>query len=294
MILGVAPGRVFGAASSVSASSLTVTVPAKVELAGPGDSAAQAEIGIGYKVGLNRAVSTGAANLHLFLLVAPESGGVTVAETDDTRGVTMPQGLGASPRLSCKLRAAMRIGKLRKLRRVRLRAALRYRYDRARLIWKLPRRATGVEIGVWRGGNASTLLRWTRPRRLYLVDPWAHIERSGAMYAKKSQDEMDDICTFVRERFAGDSRVEIMRATSAAFDRPVDWAYIDGDHTYEGVLADLRTLWPLTRVCLAGDDYGAKGWWDDGVTRAVDQFCDENPCDKTIMGAQFLISKRRA
>jgi hypothetical protein len=118
------------------------------------------------------------------------------------------------------------------------------------------------------------------------------------MYSK-GQDEMDGIYQAVLRRFQNRiarQEVSVIRTTSslAAIELPpLDWVYIDGDHTYEGVTADLGAFWPLIRAggCLAGDDYEVEGWWKDGVTRAVDEFCLEQEFERTIIGSQFLIRK---
>src|SRR4029077_17877878 len=102
------------------------------------------------------------------------------------------------------------------------------------------------------------------------------------------------------ERFAREiarGEVVIHRAPSvvAVAELPaLDWVYIDGDHTYEGVWADLRSCWTkLSRGgCMAGDDYGVRGWWKDGVTRAVDEFAASVDCEKRIIGTQFLLRRR--
>ena len=54
----------------------------------------------------------------------------------------------------------------------------------------------------------------------------------------------------------------------------LDFVYVDGNHRYEFVKADLEAYAPKIRAggFLAGDDYGVEGWWDDGVTQAVDEF----------------------
>lgn len=43
--------------------------------------------------------------------------------------------------------------------------------------------------------------------------------------------------------------------------------------------------------CLAGDDYGVEGWWEDGVTRAVEEFATSAGCEKVVLGSQFLLRK---
>lgn len=159
---------------------------------------------------------------------------------------------------------------------------------RRRLLDNLPKNGVGVEVGVWRGDFSARILDVARPKKLHLVDPWQAIgeERyEGARYGgdlDEGQAEMDAIHAFVLERFAREREqglVEVHRATSgeaaAAFpDGGLDFVYVDGDHTYDAVKADLEAYAPKLRDggLLAGDDYGVTGWWEDGVTRAVDEF----------------------
>jgi hypothetical protein len=93
---------------------------------------------------------------------------------------------------------------------------------------------------------------------------------------------MDERYGYVRGRFStelAEARVVIHRQSSAdAAERfselELDWVYIDADHTYPEVLSDLRGWARTVRVggLVLGDDYGVVGWWDDGVTRAVNHF----------------------
>ena len=186
-----------------------------------------------------------------------------------------------------------------------LRAALRRRKRRRELIALLPKNGVGVEVGVWKGDFSARLLRGAKPRKLYLIDPWQHSSHSGAWYAEKDEEEMADIREEVVARFArqiqrervvviaNQSQDAVRQLTSAHRSDLFDWAYLDGDHTYEAVLAYLRAFWTLIRDggCLAGDDYGIKGWWNDGVTQAVDQFVASVDRSPVILGSQFLIRK---
>jgi predicted O-methyltransferase YrrM len=175
-------------------------------------------------------------------------------------------------------------------------AGLRHYRRRRALIALLPKKGVGAEIGVWKGDFSARLLRGAQPRKLYLIDPWQHSSHAGAWYAQKDHEDMARIREAVIRRFAHDERVVVMPVRSLDGAEQVgqlDWAYLDGDHTYDAVSADLRTFWPLIRDggCLAGDDYGIKGWWDDGVTRSVDEFSASIGCEKTIIGSQFLLRK---
>jgi hypothetical protein len=118
---------------------------------------------------------------------------------------------------------------------------------------------------------------------------------------------MDEIHESVRHRFRAqidDGQVEVLRLPSVEAARRLsglDWVYIDGDHTYEGVRADLAA-WAAalggpttnggTGGIIAGDDYGVRGWWEDGVTRAVDEFVAVERAELKVLGTQFMIRLR--
>jgi hypothetical protein len=190
----------------------------------------------------------------------------------------------------------------------RLRQA-RHRQERARLLRRLPKRSVGVEIGVWAGDLSAAILRAVRPTRLHLLDPWAFApdERyEQAWYGGAragSQVEMDQVYERVLQRFEteiADGAVVIHRSTSAEAaaefeDASLDWVYVDGNHLYEYVQTDLALFAPKVRPggLLAGDDYGAAGWWDDGVRRAVDRFLvtQAGAYEPVVLRDQFLLRR---
>jgi deazaflavin-dependent oxidoreductase (nitroreductase family) len=110
---------------------------------------------------------------------------------------------------------------------------------------------------------------------------------------------MDAIHDGVCRRFGGpiaSGQVVVLRARSAeAADQvePLDWVYIDGDHTYHAVKADLKRFYQLLKPggVIAGDDYAMAGWWEDGVTRAVDEFVASHGITPTFLGHQFLFTR---
>ncbi|MFL6040985.1 MAG: class I SAM-dependent methyltransferase [Gaiellales bacterium] len=159
---------------------------------------------------------------------------------------------------------------------------------RQSLLNRLPRGAVCAEIGVWKGDFSSKLLEVARPRHLHLVDPWIAYEseeyessRYGGQL-QSGQADMDAIYESVLKRFARQRakgivtvhRLPSVEAAAGLPDGELDFVYIDGNHTYEFVKADLECYAPKLRPggYLAGDDYGVRGWWEDGVTRAVDEF----------------------
>ena len=122
---------------------------------------------------------------------------------------------------------------------------------------RMPKRAVCAELGVWKGDFSQEILRVTRPRRLHLIDPW-HCEE-GEEYkdepygaAKGSQASLDGMHKDVHTRFRSEIArgiVTIHRETSAeAADRfPIEyfgWIYIDGNHSYDFIKADLQIYMP--------------------------------------------------
>ncbi len=158
-----------------------------------------------------------------------------------------------------------------------------------------------------RGDFAAAILRSRRPSQLHLIDAWEYrteAEYEHASYGGHSgdgQQRMDAMYESVIDRFRSEiecGQVIVRRARSvdaAAFfpDESLDWVYIDADHAYEGAKRDLDAYFRVLKSggFMAGDDYGHMGgWFQDGVTRAVDEFAGR--CTEvTIIGTQFLLKK---
>lgn len=132
---------------------------------------------------------------------------------------------------------------------------------------------TGVEVGVQRGDFADVIAQgWTGT--MYLVDPWKQV--TAFLYP----DDHDENYRYVRERFSGMDRIKPMRSLSveaaATFaDGSLDWVYLDADHAYDSIKADLRAWWPKVRIggMFCGHDYFTDEGFD--VVRAVDEFAAE-------------------
>jgi Methyltransferase domain len=174
------------------------------------------------------------------------------------------------------------------------------------LLLKLRRtRGNGAEVGSWKGDSAARFVRWVNPKRLTLIDPWQHTEMTGyefAMYAGEGgQADMERVYESVLARFKDEiaqGRIVVRRESSLQAaddwaDGSLDWVYIDGDHRYDAVRADLEAWWLHLKPggVLTGDDFNRKGWWSDGVTKAVTDFAQAHSCPVKVVGAQFLIRK---
>jgi hypothetical protein len=161
---------------------------------------------------------------------------------------------------------------------------------RSRLLCLVPAGGICAEIGVWKGDFSQRILDAVEPAELHLIDPWRAMQDDAyedAWYGgmlEHGQRDMDALHRSVLDRFAparDAGIVQIHRLPSAEAaprfpDAYFDFVYIDGNHYEEYVRADLEAWAPKVRLggIIAGDDYGLEGWWDDGVTRAVDEFVD--------------------
>lgn len=141
-----------------------------------------------------------------------------------------------------------------------------------------------VEIGTHRGESALIISAFPSVHKLYTVD-----------------STLGDCIAEVEQRLANrlrENRVEIIRQTSLAFSKTlepesVDVVYVDGDHSYDAVSADIAAYWPLIRKngFLAGHDYCET---HADVMFAVDEFLAAHPDLKMhwFEDSSWLIHKR--
>lgn len=179
-------------------------------------------------------------------------------------------------------------------------------YPRLYLLRRMPKNAVCAEIGAWEGGFSETILKKTKPSKFYIIDPYMYVpDYTKAWYGgDKGQVKMDKIYESVKQRFSPEiekGQVEMIRKTSdealnSFKNNALDWVYIDGNHKYEFVIEDLKNSWKKVKVggFITGDDYGAVGWWGDGVTKAVHEFIDlKKDSMKTVAlrETQFILQK---
>jgi predicted O-methyltransferase YrrM len=144
----------------------------------------------------------------------------------------------------------------------------------------VPSDATLVEIGVWQGRSsiymAEALKEIGKPAKFYLIDSFD----GGKLLANVAASLDRPLLSILREHIlaagVSDQITAIIDKSSVIAagqfaDGSVDFAFIDADHDYESVRADLGAWWPKIKPggILAGHDYGT--CWV-GVTQAVDEF----------------------
>ena len=135
-----------------------------------------------------------------------------------------------------------------------------------------------IEVGSYRGESAQIFLGTNRFSRIYCIDPWKmyYDANDGAAFTDMSEVEKD-----FDQRVGGDCRVVKVKGTiddflSAYPDIKIDFAYVDGCHTYEAVKHDLQCILSSCppHVAVGGHDYADNLW--EGVKRAIKE-CVGNP-----------------
>jgi hypothetical protein len=147
-----------------------------------------------------------------------------------------------------------------------------------------------VEVGVWTGHLSKYMLEQcvVDLNAYYMVDPWKDVGDPLHTNAKVSAsgETWDTILEKVKsleKRYYPVARVMRMTSLAAAKCFPMeslDLVFIDADHRYNMVKADIKAWWPKVRVggILCGHDYlpesAANATLErkyGGVARAVDE-----------------------
>lgn len=145
-----------------------------------------------------------------------------------------------------------------------------------------------VEIGTGFGENALSLLHELSIERLYCIDPFVPYldgdDKIQTIYSSMSEHTLKSLLkfknvTFIR-KFSSEACEEIPEN--------VDFVYIDGNHSYKYVLADLRDYYPLIheKGIIAGHDV----LWSS-VRKSLDDFCREKTIRPFVLPPDWIITK---
>jgi hypothetical protein len=145
----------------------------------------------------------------------------------------------------------------------------------------------GAEIGVWRGAYSAQFCDANPRLQMLCVDPWASyqgwLDTKNAMGFDEASAFIEQAYRDACERLAGlNCRILRQFSVDAAAEVPDDslhFVYIDANHSYDAVLADLHAWSPKVRsggiVC--GHDYRIfKNKPTIHVVEAVHTFTREN------------------
>lgn len=156
-----------------------------------------------------------------------------------------------------------------------------------------------AEIGV-HVAEFSSAIYALQPRSLLLVDPWKYCDENKNLVMNTSQRDYDQRYEGVCRTFGDKPNVTILREFSvdAALqvrDESLDVVYVDGNHDFLYVLADLFVWFPKLRKggWMAGHDNCNRF---PGVTRAYRLFVGIVGADEIVESreyfASFAIKKR--
>jgi cephalosporin hydroxylase len=135
-----------------------------------------------------------------------------------------------------------------------------------------------VELGTWQGASAIpvalSVRRWGGT--LTCVDTWAgELNEDGGSEAGRSPIMLLS-CARRMVEMGVSANVRLVPSTTAAaakfWSEPIDFLYIDADHSYLGVWSDLVAWAPHVKSggLIVGDDYGNQFY--PGVKQAWDEF----------------------
>ena len=128
----------------------------------------------------------------------------------------------------------------------------------------------GVEIGVYEGKNAKSILDNLNIRKLFLVDPYKSYTDKDCMKLENhhTQKELKDAFNKAFARLSRyKDKVEFKRNNSDeainSIPNDLDFVYIDGAHDYESIKKDLKLYYPKLKKggVLSGHDIQLRDVW---------------------------------
>jgi hypothetical protein len=150
------------------------------------------------------------------------------------------------------------------------------------LISSFPKDMVICEIGVFKGEFSEKILSLMHPKELKLVDIFHGKMCSGDKDGNYIVwTDLEDEYSKLKQKYSTNEKVSLLKGKSSLImkefpDYYFDLIYIDGDHSYEGVLSDLTisNLKVKENGYICGHDYISPRF--DGVVRAVNEFCEKN------------------
>lgn len=155
--------------------------------------------------------------------------------------------------------------------------------------------AVVVEVGSFKGAWAYRALKQWPGTKLFCIDPWEETDVAGS----SANDDIFDIWIETNREHLG-RRVWPLRMTSVEaapifVDRleQIEFVFIDGLHTYDGLTSDLAVWWPKLSpggMIVIDNGYGRGA---DCLRKAIDDFTSSYEIEIHEGGATFKTAKRR-
>lgn len=157
---------------------------------------------------------------------------------------------------------------------------------------------TAIEIGTWRGDFASIMCSKLQPQKFYAIDPYMLYEGytdrpdQNEFANQRNLDMLAERAAHRVGTMLPEGRSELLREMSVNAiqrfaDNSLDVVYVDADHKYEPVLADIRAWYAKVKPggILCGDDYIEGSHIEKfGVIEAVKDFAVENNLKFAVTG----------
>jgi len=140
---------------------------------------------------------------------------------------------------------------------------------------------TAIEVGVFEGENAKSILKNLNIDRIFLIDPYKKYDdykkEGNCINIVKAKQK-----AFKRLKRFSNKIIWILDYSSNAskeIKRKVDFVYIDGNHKYKYVKDDLENYWKLIKNggIMSGHDIQCLD-----VSKAVIEFCNKNKLELNI------------
>ena len=172
---------------------------------------------------------------------------------------------------------------------------------REELIKHLEKGTVGAELGVGMGKFSKHIVTNMELKKLYCIDLWAPISKhvQGPFYTDDEGFE---------ERYQSIKKdleqypIEVIRdltynAPNYIKEKELDWAYVDGDHTYDGCKKDLDAVDALVHDngYIMGHDHTYKAKRNWGVIEAVREIAKEKGYIHSLVTVErwptYIVSK---
>lgn len=135
----------------------------------------------------------------------------------------------------------------------------------------------GVEIGVWRGHNALSILQNLDIKMLYLIDSYIKYPEYNLMEIESHTDmeanetEAENLLKPYEDRITW----VIKRAHEAKDDVPddLDFVYIDGNHSTAAIQQDMKDWWPKVKK---GGFFSGHDWWCPQMAPSIKKFIEDH------------------
>lgn len=156
---------------------------------------------------------------------------------------------------------------------------------------RFARESTGdiVEVGSYKGKSTCYLAAGAPGRKVYAVDAWG---LKGNVPGRFRFDLARE--AFDRQTAAYPNIVPIQGFSldvAATWPTRIGLLYLDGDHRYESVLADLEAWSPHCTGLIVCDDWGTPK--NPGVAKAIGQFTAAHDVNYTIQAGRLAVIEWR-